>query len=369
MSKFRQAAAFALLAMLPALAAAQDSREALQRAIGARLGEIFGQGGTGPVVERLMAVKPGPQISRNFDMSRAMTAAFGRQRPALAPDCRATVTPAGEPDQTVCLAELGNREAATGSYTMLAFSKNIALGDIAIAHRPAFELGGDRVPAEVKMSDAAAYEQALKLMETLGVPMGEIPTPPRDVAPPVRGMVVGATGEQGDKVQVVVQKVVTLQRAFPVPGGLLQDSQGRRLDHVLAPGRAMVAMSDSGVHLARVHGWVDAQMDPRLGSGKPKPLDTLSREIADDLHAEGVRAVGTLSILIALRRAYPNPDDPNPPLCPVCGVLRPALMVLVSQAGRDQFDSSEKNWAAPGVVREYDLVEVEDAARAVEATE
>jgi hypothetical protein len=76
--------------------------------------------------------------------------------------------------------------------------------------------------------------------------------------------------------------------------------------------------------------------------------------------------VGSLSILISLRKAYPNPDDPNPPLCPICGVLRPALQVMVSQPGVGRVDSSEKAFVAAGLMREYDLVaqtEQERAAR------
>ena len=60
----------------------------------------------------------------------------------------------------------------------------------------------------------------------------------------------------------------------------------------------------------------------------------------------------------------PNPsDDPNPPLCPVCGLLRPAVKVIVSQPPAERFAGSEKLVAAPGLVREYDLVAQTEAER------
>jgi hypothetical protein len=70
-------------------------------------------------------------------------------------------------------------------------------------------------------------------------------------------------------------------------------------------------------------------------------------------------------MLVTLRRAYPNPEDPNPPQCPVCGVLRPALEVSVSTLGPGRSETSQARPAPPGLVREYDLVNETDAVRAV----
>ncbi|MEO5735031.1 MAG: hypothetical protein ABIN96_12785, partial [Rubrivivax sp.] len=209
-------------------------------------------------------------------------------------------------------------------------------------------------------TDQQAYDQSMQMLELLGVPMSEIPKPPPGASRPlpVRTLVVAAEDRPGGTTtRIEYQKVVSIPRAFAVPGGLYADpSTGRVLSHVIAPGRATVA-TDGLVQFAQVEGWSDAQMDRRLDPRMAKKTSDLVNEIADDLYGEGVRKVGTLSVLVALRRAYPNPEDPNPPLCPVCGVLRPALQVLVSQRGVERGQTSESEFAAPGLVREYDLVE------------
>ena len=193
---------------------------------------------------------------------------------------------------------------------------------------------------------------------------------PRDAKNPlpVRALLVGAEQDPGkDATRIEVQKVINFQRSFTVPGGLFKDpTTGIVLDQVLAPGEVTVAVDDNCVQLADVQSWSDAQMDPKLDPALAKSTPELIDEITDDLFAEGVRKAGSLSILIGLRKAFPNPDDPNPPLCPVCGVLRPALRVVISQVGPGAVDSSERNFIAPGVVREYDLVgqtEAESPAR------
>lgn len=368
------------LALLPLLAAlltattalqaqTADPKELLRAAVSGQLRAMLGDSAA-PVVERLALVKPDGAISRNFDLGRVTSGLFGRNATTLAPDCRVTTTAAKEPDTGQCLVEAGSRESPTGAYLQLAFSKNIGLGDVQFIRRNAFAGDGSVLPASTKLSDAQAYETALKFLDLVGVPRSEIPLAPVGSKNPlpVRSLVAGAVDEKGGTAQrITLQKVVTIPRAFAVPGGLIKDpNTGVVLSHVIAPGGAVLALNDSGVQFARVDGWSDAQMDPKADPRRAKSTTDLANEITDDLWGEGVRKVGTLSILIALRKAYPNPDDPNPPLCPVCGVLRPALQVIVSQRGAGPVDSSERLYVAPGLVREYDLVaqtELERPAR------
>ncbi len=358
----------ALLAVLPMLASAQtaDPKEQLRAAVAQQVRSLLGEG-SGPVVERLMTVKPEPGLSRGFDPGRVTSALFGRQAASFAPDCRSTSTNAKEPDVGLCVVEAGNRESETGAFTLLAYSKNIGSGDLMFTRRAAFNPDATSLPLSAKLSDSDAYAQALKFMDLLGVPRSDIPVPPKGVRNPlpVRSLVVGAEDDKrGTRTQLTVHKMVTLPRALVVPGGLLQDpATGLVLDHVLAPGLATVAVTDSGVQYARLDGWADAPMDPKLDPRRAKSASELVNEITDDLYGEGVRRVGNLSILISLRRAYPNPDDPDPPLCPVCGVLRPALQVAVSAPGAGRIDSSEKAFVPPGIVREYDLVGQTEAER------
>lgn len=351
----------ALLALPPLLAGAQtaDPKELLRAAVSQQLRGLLGDG-SGPVVERLMTVKIQPGLARNFDIGKVSSSLFGRQAATYAPDCRSTSTAAKEADEGLCVVEGGSRESETGAYTLLAYSKNIGAGNLMFARRAAFNPGSDALPPSAKLSDAQAYSQALKFMELLGVPMSEIPTAPAGVKNPlpVRSLEAGASDEKGNPVaRVVVHKTVQLPRAVPVPGGLLQDPKtGVVLSHVMVPGAATFNVTDGGVQFARLDGWSDSPMDPKLDPRNAKKADELINEIVDDLYGEGVRKVGSLSILISLRRAYPNPDDPNPPLCPVCGVLRPALQVMVSQPGFGRVETSQTAFMAPGVVREYDLV-------------
>lgn len=361
MNPIRTTVCASLLALSPLLLQAQtaDPKETLRAAVAQSLRLMLGDG-SGPVVERLMTVKPEGGLSRNFDVGKVSSALFGRQAASFAPDCRSTTTSAKEADEGLCVVEGGSRESETGAYTLLAYSKNIGAGNLMFARRAAFSPGSDALPPSAKLSDAQAYDQALKFMAMLGVPASEIPKAPAGVKNPlpVRSLEAGVSDEKGSTVaRVTLHKTVQLPRAYLVPGGLLKDPQtGLVLNHVIGPGSATLNVTDTGVQFARLDGWADAPMDPKLDPRQAKSLSELVNEIADDLYGEGVRKVGTLSVVIALRRAYPNPDDPNPPLCPVCGVLRPALQVMVSQPGTGRVETSEAAFMAPGLVREYDLV-------------
>jgi hypothetical protein len=345
----------------PALVTAQtaDPKELLRAAISLQLRGLLGDNAAG-VVTRLKGVKPDGAISRNFNAAAVSKAVFGRSAANVAPDCSSTQTPSKEPDQGRCVMQVGTPDAPTGAYSMLSFSKNVGIGDITFMRRPAFDPNATTLPKPVKLTNAEAYAGALKFLDLLGVPRSEIPLPPQNAKNPlpVRSLLIGVEQDPGkDASRVEVQKVINFQRAFVVPGGLFKDpASGIELNHVLAPGEVTVAIDDGGVQLADLQGWSDAQMDSKLDPALAKTTPELVNEITDDLYAEGVRKAGGLSILIALRKAYPNPDDPNPPLCPVCGVLRPALRVVISQVGPGVTESSERNFIAPGVVREYDLV-------------
>jgi hypothetical protein len=366
---FRLAPLCATLMLLPPLlAGAQtaDPKELLRGAVAQQVRGLLGDG-SGPVVERLMQVRPEPGLASRFDAARVTSGLFGRQAASFAPDCRNSTTSAKEPDAGLCVVEAGSRDSETGAYTLLAFSKNIGSGDLMFTRRAAFSPSATTLPPSARLSDADAYAQALKFMDLLGVPRSDIPQPPPGVKNPlpVRSLEAAAHDEKGSTTaRMTVHKMVMLPRALPVPGGLLKDpNSGVLLSHVLAPGMATIAVTDAGVQFARLDGWADAPMDPKLDPRQAKSTAELINEITDDLYGEGVRKVGSLSILIALRRAYPHPDDPNPPLCPVCGVLRPAVQVMVSQPGTGRVETSEKAFMAPGLVREYDLIAPADTER------
>jgi hypothetical protein len=355
------------LAVTANLAQAQNAegKELVRAAVNSALTPLIGND-SGDLVKRVLSIKPDGAISRNFNAARVVQATFGRGGAASAPDCRNTTTAAGEPDEGLCVLEAGKRDDPSGAYTHLAFSKNIGRGHIKFIKRQSFLPGASLEPASQKLTDADAYSQAMKFADLLGIPGSEIPQPPANAKNPypVRSLVVGAEQERGSKVRYTIQKVVSLQRAFVVPGGLYKDPvSGIVLNHVLAPGNAVIAVTDAGVQFARITGWADAQLDSKLNPALAKTLKQLSDEITEDLYNEGVRSPGSFSVRVTLRQAYPHPDDPNPPLCPVCGVLRPALEVMVSRAGPGRLTTSEKNVATAGLVREYDLVASTEAER------
>lgn len=357
MLRTKLSVAAALLVLLPS-AFAQTTSDELRRLVAAAMPPVIGKDNT-ELAKKLQSIKIDGAISKNFDSAKVAKALFGRNQPSEAADCRTTTTAAKEADEGLCHLTFGQRDDPTGAFTMLAFSKNIGQGRIKFIKRPAFKLDGTPSLTPVKLTDAEAYQQALKFVDLLGVPRSEIPVPPAGakIPFPVRSLGMGAANEAGAKSQIAIMKVVSLQRAFEVPGGIFKDANGNALTHLLAPGGATVAIDDTGVQIAQVDGWSDAQMDPKLDPRLAKSVDQLVSEIADDLHQEGIDKVGTLSILIGLRKAYPNPEDPNPPLCPVCGVLRPSLKVIVSQAGAGSLPVGQAEAVTPGLVREYDLVE------------
>lgn len=362
------AAALATLAALTGLQAqAQSRQDELKKTVAVALGRAL-PNGPADTVNRLMNVRPDGAISRGFNPGRVAQATFGRGVPVPAPDCRQASTAQKEADEGDCLLDGGQRDDPTGAYTMLSFSKNVGMGNIKFYRRAAFKPGSEDAPRALRMSDEEAYKQALAFAELLGIPKSEIPLPPPGAKNPypVRTLVAGIANEASEQgKQFELQKVVVLPRAFNVPGGLLRDgASGVQLNHVIAPGQAVIALNDSGVQYARVDGWSDAQMDPKLDAKLAKSASALIDEITEDLYNEGVRRVGSMSILIGLRKAYPNPDDPNPPLCWVCGVLRPAVKVIVSQAGPGAVEATEKQFFAPGLVREYDLVQQTETERA-----
>lgn len=353
-------AAAALLAAglaLPAAAQTAGPKEEIRAAVRNALQPVLGDNAA-DIVRRIQLIKPESQLSRNFDLAKVYTAAFGRNGGTPAPDCRVNTTPMGEPDPGNCVVEQGKRDDPTGAYTQLSFSKNLGMGNVKLIKRRSFQPGDANEPAPVKLSDEDAHRKALELAEVLGIPKSEIPVAPAGAKfpLPVRTLAMGY-GQDRNAKTIPLQKVVSLQRAFVVPGGLFRDgNSGMVVQHVLGPGNATFVVDDGGVQMARVQGWADAQMDPKLNPDRAKTLSALVDEITDDLFNEGVRKVGSLSVRIGLRTGYPNPDDANPVNCPACGVLVPSVSVAVSQVGAGRVQTGPGNFVAPGLVREFNLV-------------
>ncbi|MEO5732923.1 MAG: hypothetical protein ABIN96_16135, partial [Rubrivivax sp.] len=155
---FALAAATALGALLPLGASAQeDPRAQLRAAVRSALTPILGDSAE-PIVQRLMQVQPQGAISRNFDLSRVTRALFDRATIATAPDCRTTKSRLGEAAEDVCVIDVGERDSGAGAYSMLAYSKNIGIGDVMYASRPAFNPLQPTLPTPVRLTDQQAYD-------------------------------------------------------------------------------------------------------------------------------------------------------------------------------------------------------------------
>lgn len=362
MLKIKFTLAVALSALLPsAFAQTEPSYAQLREAIGRALPPVIGKDNA-ELAKKLQSVRIDGAISKNFDSARVAKAFFGRSTPGNAADCRSATTDQNEADEGLCELSSGQRDDPTGAYILMGHSKNVGQGNFRFIKRPAFKPDGTTIPGSIKLSNDAAYANALKFLDLVGVPRTEIAVPPSNAKNPlpVRSLAVSAT-QEGRSTPIVIGKVVSIPRSFAVPGGLFKGPNGEVLDRVVAPGNATVVLDDGGVQIANIEEWGDAQIDMHLDPRLAKSAEELIEEITQDLYNEGVRDVGTMSILIGLRKAYPNPDDPNPPLCPVCGVLRPALRVIVSQLPAGEVSIDKAAYAVPGLVREYDLVDATEA--------
>lgn len=358
MLKMKLTLAAALVALLPsAFAQTASQYEELHAAIARALPPVIGKDNT-ELAKKLQSIKIDGAISKNFDSAKVSKSFFGRSTPSSAPDCRSATTTQNEADEALCELTAGQRDDPTGAFTYMGFNKNPGQGNFKFIKRPAFKPDSTTIPSPVKLTDALAYDSALKFLDLVGIPRNEIMMPPGNAKNPfpVRSLALGAT-QEGKSNPIVIAKVVSIPRSFLVPGGLFKGPNGEVLDRVIAPGAATVVLDDAGVQIANIDDWADGQIDPKLDARLAKSADELVNEITEDLYNEGVRQVGTLSILIGLRKAYPNPDDPNPPLCPVCGVLRPSLKVIISQLPAGKVVLKQGEFAAPGLIREYDLVD------------
>jgi hypothetical protein len=317
----------------------------------------------------LMSIKPNGFLSRQFDPAVASRAVFGRSLPNAAPDCKATLTSQKEVDDGLCVLDIGQRDDPTGPYTMLAFSKNIGRGNLAVIKRPAFTIDGAPVLNPVTLTDAQAYGQALKFLDGLGVSSLDVPAVQSGQRLPVRTLAIGITDPKGVQEHKPFRKVVTLQRAFEVPGSLgeFSDANGNKgvLRHVLAPGIAQIAIDDKGIQQLHLTDWSDPVIDPTVDPRLAKTDAELVEEIATHLHSHGMNAVSIIGVLIGLSHAVPNPDDVNPPLCAACGVLRPSLRITASQSGLTRAASADGQLAPPGFAFEVDLTHQVNADRAV----
>jgi len=372
-------ATFALAAVsavyVPAALAAETNPprdmtlEELVAMVKTSLPPILTNPGPKEVVRRLLQAKMDPEsLQKKFNPTKVATAVFGRGRGTPDALCAQPLTAALDRDEGECTVTDGktSEDPKQGAFSMLAFSKNMALGNITILKRPDFSDITPDTPS-VKLTDAEAYEKARKFaVDTIGLSPNELaPPPPGTAIPPINILSlgfniegIGGTTAAPAKQQIDFMKVVLFPRALALPEPIVDPKSQLSLTHLLGPGQAVFFVNDlPGVQGARVENWASMPIDTQLSLDLVKPADDLAREIAEDLYARGGKRAATLQMSFALGPASnPNPDDPNSPHCPACGaVLRPVLRVALYT-----FDATEPPQgyvAAPGLVEDYQLVQ------------
>jgi len=298
-------------------------------------------------------------LSKAFDPGKVTRAVFGRLSPNRDPGCSRSRTPTGDVDEGLCTSMFGEPGGA-GEFRVLSYSKDMTVGDITFLKRPAQQELTPNTIKPVTIELGSAYDAAVKFgSDTLGLPRIEIATPPAgtDPAALVTTLALGFGQQDKSEGQIPLMRVVHVHRAAELPTALPDPASGLKLTHILAPGEATFFVDDVGVQGARVEGWVSLPIDPKLDPRLAKTDEQLADEIAQELFAGGGQKIAKVQMAFALAPSgYPNPDDPNPPLCPACGVLRPVLRVVMFTFDT-QVESKEGEIAAPGLVHEFQLVD------------
>lgn len=346
----------ALAAVWPGLAQGREikSLDEMQAAVRENMPAFLKD--PGEVVGQLLNIPLEPPLSQTFDRAKAIKAVFGDGSVSIATDCRRRATPSGDPDQGDCMATSGS-QGGKGAFLLLNFSKNMGNGNIKFLKRPPVDdnMTADKLP-KARLSDDDALKQAQAFLGgAFGLSMAEIPMPPAGAKTSlVRSLAMAGTDDGRAVTPIVVQKVVYLQRGFKLEKPYTDGVNGPALTHVRGPGKAMVAVDDSGVVGAMVAGWQELRKDPKMTADAAKPVDALIGEIAEDLFNHGVRQFEKMSFEVQVgadwRGAY--------------GLLLPAVQVAVTPVPADPNEDQQALLAlqsTAGLVKSYSLVEQADA--------
>jgi hypothetical protein len=327
-----------------------DSLDGMRAALRARLPEFL-SGENREIVAQLLSVPLSDPLSKTFNPDTAAGAIFPGGSFFLSPDCRRRATPAGEADQGDCVATNG-QDAGRGAFIRLTYSKNMGLGNIKFLKRGAVPdtVTPDMLP-KATLSDADALQMATAFMfKFFGLPPGEVPLPPAGAkGSPVRSLALAGADETGARMAPqVVQKLVTLQRGFPLAKSI--PTPGGELTHVPGPGTAVVGVDNTGVVAAAVTGWHELRRDPNITADRAKPGTRLIDEIAEDLFNEGVRQLSGIHFHVVIASDWRGSH----------GLVLPAVRVGLAPVPRDPTEEQQRSFAGlstAGLIKEYSLVE------------
>jgi len=337
------------------------TRDQIARLVDAALPAIIKPDNNVELVTQLFSATLGTPLSKSFNPAKAASdpAIFGRLPPTYAPDCQRFDTPTGNAAQGDCSASRGD-PSGKDPYTLLAFSKNMGVGNIKFIKR-AQEVNLDPMTLKgVTLPDQDAYNAALKFLGgTFGLPMNEIPVPPASTPTnalqvknpiPVSTLTIGFS-PNANRDPVGIQKVVTIQRGLFV--GIKDPAGGPGLPYVPAPGRATVLLNDNGVQAALVSDWQELRVPPDAQSfaSNAKSRGQLVEEMTDDLFTEAPESIAIIAVLIGLSSDWRG----------TFGYLVPAVQVFVAPLSGDltpdelQKQLESKGPSTAGFVRQYAL--------------
>lgn len=292
----------AALALAAAPAAAQDrgvigpsmNLDQIMAEVDKALPPIIGEDNA-ELAKRLLNPPLGEPLSKTFSLPMALRAWFGFAQPVFAPDCARNTTPTGEPDQGECQATQGT-PGGEGAFKMLAFSKNLGVGNLRFVSRG---LPVDPAKLEpINVDDGSAQKVAVNfLLKIATLPQSELPLPPENSPNPfafVKTLTLGSADEKGEPAQTLgIQKLVMIPRGLQVPG--LSDPFGREL-RIPAPGLAKVLIGlNNAVVGAMVENWRELRMNPELNPADAKTRAALVNEIAEDLLNDGGGRIARMS--------------------------------------------------------------------------
>jgi hypothetical protein len=309
---------------------------------------VFLKDGGRDAVGRMLKIQLPPPLRSSFRADTAIRTLFGDASVVVSPDCRRLLTPTGDRDPGDCTATLG-QEGGAGAYGRLSYSKNMGLGSIKFVKRDAVPTSFAPPPATTLSDRDAAIRGLEFLQKVVGIPAGEIPAGV-DWSRQVRSLALNGGGETPAS-KVVLQKVLIVPRSFALPDPIADPANGnRRLDRVLAPGRAMVMLDDKGIAGVSVQDWAELRIDPNMSVDQAKSANELIGEIAEDLFNDGVRSIAQIRFQLVAGADWRG----------TYGWLLPAVRVHVSPVLRDPTEDEQQKLyagqATAGRVMEYALV-------------
>jgi len=303
------------------------------------------------LVSKMQAPALGTPIRRTFNVDTAVQQVFGTTPPTYDPACREGSAQATNPDQGECSAWSGEA-TGTGAYVRMSYSKNLAEGNVGFQSRGLVVKPTTATLRPVDMDNAKALELAMEFLnKSFGLPVTEIPLPPKD-APNANPFVSDqAIGFSAKLPPVIVAKIVTLPRGIKLKSPIVDEKNGRTLPYLPAPGNAMAVLDNEGVTGALIQDWQELRVNTALDPKRAKTRADLVNEIANGLMQEGGGTLGRISAHLVYgsdwRGSY--------------GYLVPAVRILVAPVAGDQ--SAEQMKAhfdamtpTAGFIHDYPLV-------------